>query len=107
MAVQDSSGIDRIIPEAGETLLIIEDDLGWQEEYAHLLTLQSKVNRCIDFAENGEMFREYPGSEALPVVVRVRFSEEPGETCKEFFRVANEVLEKSRIRLEYEKKPSL
>ncbi len=107
MAVQDISGVDQVIPKAGETLLVIEDDLGWEEEYTHLLALQSKVNRCIDFAENGEMFREYPGSEALPVIIRVRFLHEPTESGLEFFRVANEVLEKSRIRLEYEKKPSL
>lgn len=107
MALKDVSHIDRAVLGTKDILLVIEDDFTWEDEYAHLLALQSKVNRYLEFAEDGEMYREYPGSEGLPVRIRVYFTAEPTENGKQFFKVANEVLENSPIRVEYEKKPSL
>ncbi len=105
MAVTNPDSIDgiQINKQTGAALLLIRDDLGWSEkvEYAHLMALQNKVNLYVDFVESGRLFSEMPAAKKRPVEILVVFSHAPTAQGEEFFRVVNDILKDTDIRLSY------
>ena len=53
----DSAGIDIT---TGHVILTIADDLDWQDERAHFLTLERKINAYLAFIESGRLVETMP-----------------------------------------------
>ena len=73
MAIDNNSVIDFIgtIEEDNEVILTISDHLDWNLKTDHLLKLQSKINRYLDFVDSGEIYEEYSNSLGRNIVIEV------------------------------------
>lgn len=62
MAVDDPDQIDAIGVErtTGAIVLTITDHLPWDDASDHLTRLHEKLNRYLEFVENGQIFDAYP-----------------------------------------------
>ncbi len=77
----DIISIDRM---TGEVILTISDHLDWSDCGAHLLLLQSKLNRYLAFVESGEILQSYPKAKAiiyLPYQVVIDFRDARTKVC--------------------------
>lgn len=64
----DFIGVDK---ESNKVILTISDHLGWELKMDHLLKLQAKVNRYLDFIENGEIYNIYPNSVGKKIMIEI------------------------------------
>ena len=73
MSIEQANTVDFVsIDDAtGDALLTISDHLPWDEEEAHLLLLQDKLNSYLRFIESGEISRRFPqtAGRALKIAV--------------------------------------
>jgi hypothetical protein len=78
----DWLGIEK---ETGHISLTLVDDLDWEQEQAHLVVLQEKLNTYLAFIESGELFerlavdvgRDVPRSTAIKVTILAKFAVTP------------------------------
>lgn len=72
MAVDDPDVIDLIGTETttGHVVLTIADQLPWDDTKRHLLVLQTKINRYVEFIESGQLAEDYPNAKP-GVAVRI------------------------------------
>ena len=73
MALEKPDVVDAVgVEEAtGVAVLTIADAWDWTNEREHLLALQSKLNRYLDFIESGEIWKEYPQAVGRDLVIEV------------------------------------
>jgi hypothetical protein len=90
MALDNTDVVDAIGVETstGTVVLTISDQLNWDETGEHLLALQSKINRYLDFLEGGEVKEYYPGMEGNPIRIDAVFRFAPSEDAERFLAVA-------------------
>ena len=89
MTVEDVAVIDILgINKAEEVVLTISDHLDWSNEVDHLLTLQAKINKYLEFIENGEIFEKYPKAKGRKIVIEVIGKHEPPPRAKDFIEEA-------------------
>ena len=91
MSVEEIDQIDiiGIDPISGEVILTVADQLDWSDEYAHLTTLQEKLNTYMAFIETGEMGEQYPQARGRHAVIVVVFQHAPPPVVKEFVKRAS------------------
>lgn len=53
----DGTALD---PATGEVVLLIEDNLNWNDEALHLSILEQKLNRYFQFVQSGQLAEHYP-----------------------------------------------
>ena len=70
----DALGVDRA---SGEVILNILDGWGWDDEDAHLLALQAKLNRYFAFVESGQIDEVEPSWREHGARIDVFFRVEP------------------------------
>src|SRR5689334_21372162 len=85
--VVDAIGIDK---ETGVVCLTLIDAWGWDDERAHLLTLQEKLNRYLGFIESGEVREAYPKSIGKKLRIEVIFRFPPTPWAIEFLATAKQ-----------------
>jgi hypothetical protein len=103
MSVADSNVVDAIgtMPDTEIVVLSISDHLGWGEQAGeHLLLLQSKINKYLQFIESDEIYTSFPSSKGKPIAVRVYFKYEPDDMGRQFLSRAEEVLRGAGIELQ-------
>jgi hypothetical protein len=88
--VVDFIGIER---SSGTIALTISDHLEWDNSDEHLLVLQAKINRYLDFIESGELLQSYPKSAGKSVRIDVLCKYHPCEKAKRFLEHAREIIE--------------
>lgn len=67
--VVDAAGIEK---SSGYMVLSIIDSWAWEEEEdAHLLALQEKLNAYFEFVESGQIWESYPDARASRVVIEL------------------------------------
>ena len=73
MALDDIGVIDAIGIEndTGKVILTIADAWDWEDVHAHLLALQTKLNVCFSFVEEGELLEVYPEASGREVAIDV------------------------------------
>jgi len=73
MAIDQTDTVDFVSVDGatGDLLLTISDHLAWEEEDAHLVLLQSKLNAYLRFIESGELFVKYPVAAGRNVVINL------------------------------------
>jgi hypothetical protein len=72
MAIDDTDIVDLLTIDkiSGDVLLSITDHLPWGElDSAHLVLLQSKLNRYLSFIESGDMVGRFPETRGRKVVI--------------------------------------
>lgn len=86
MAVDDPNVIDNVsAARDGRVTLSISDHLPWDAEKDHLLKLQAKLNRYLDFLKGGELVQQFPQTAGKPVLIRVFFMHYPPPPAAEHF----------------------
>jgi hypothetical protein len=96
MAVENPDVIDAVGTEiaTGIVVLSLIDSLTWDAEYEHLLALQAKLNRYLDFIESGELSEKYAGAKpGVPLRVDVWFKHLPTLACERFLEIARDTLD--------------
>jgi hypothetical protein len=88
--VIDAVGTDRV---TGDVVLTITDHLEWDDGDEHVLVLQAKINRYLDFIQSGELLEQYPKAQGKRVRMELicRFS--PSARGTRFLTRAQEVIE--------------
>lgn len=96
MAIDDLDKIDLLVTDKEKTLvrLIITDHLDWEEfdEGLHLEVLQDKINAYLHFIEGGQLIRERPDLEGVPVIIEVAAKYPPSEEASKFYRLAGPIV---------------
>jgi hypothetical protein len=90
----DIISIDRM---TGEVILTISDHLDWSDCAAHLLLLQSKLNRYLAFVESGEILQSYPKAKDRPIAFTVVFKFSPDDQGRAFLAKVRPIVESAGI----------
>jgi hypothetical protein len=76
----------------GEVVLTIADHLEWDDE--HLLVLQVKINRYVEFIEGGQLAEEYPNAKpGVPVRIEVACKYPPSIEGLRFLNLAKDAIQ--------------
>jgi hypothetical protein len=92
MTVEQNNLIDMVSLDhaSGSCTLAIVDHLAWDER--HLVSLQAKINTCLQFIESGEIYVVYPASRGFDFAVDIQFIyAPPAEACR-FLENAQRIL---------------
>jgi hypothetical protein len=95
MAVDNPDVIDLIgtAREDGAVVLTISDHLRWDRRNAHLLALQAKINRYLEFIESGQLAEEYANARpGVPVRIEVACKYPPSPDGEEFLSQVRDTL---------------
>jgi hypothetical protein len=105
MSVRDIDIIDYVYleDETGTPVLVVSDPLTWKppEDEDHLELLREKLNSQIAFVENGQLCSIYPPYRGGIVRVEVVARHALNEAAKEFYGIAERVMRKSKIDLQF------
>lgn len=73
VSIEETNVVDFIGVEnsTGDVVLTITDHLDWEDDDAHLLLLQEKLNTYLRFIESGEIDQTYPQAENREVLINV------------------------------------
>ena len=104
MSIRDVDVIDYVyLEEGGTPVLVVSDPLTWKppEDEDHLELLREKLNSQIAFVENGQLCSTYPPYSGGIVRVEVVARHALNEAAKEFYVIAEKVMRKSKIDLQF------
>ena len=82
MAIDQPDVVDLVTIDklSGDVLLSISDHLPWGDlESAHLVLLQSKLNRYLSFVESGDMVGRFPETSGRKIVINLVCKFPPSE----------------------------
>ncbi len=85
--------------------MLITDHLDWEDETAHLLILQDKLNAYATFLETKQYEQVYQGKHFDSYLIEVDFLYEPTENCKKFMEIGEKQLAGLNVRIEGEYTP--
>src|SRR5258708_40148109 len=88
MSVSDTDLIDFVSEKDGRVTLSVADHLTWDEEGAHLVQLQDKLNRYCDFINSGELADKFPKLADARPLIRVHFVHAPSSAAERFLSLA-------------------
>lgn len=77
----------------GNAVLTISDDIMWNDNSDHLIALQNKINRYLEFIESGKLYLRYPNARGRNIVISVAAKYEPNDSAKSFFNRTKEILQ--------------
>lgn len=95
MAIDNPDVIDVVGTnrESGNIVLTIADHLPWDQDNQHLVLLQAKINRYLEFIEGGQLAQEYPNAHpGVPVRIEVACKYQPSRDAEQFLQRAQEVI---------------
>lgn len=89
MSVFDINKVDAIgfLPENNELGLLITDQLSWDDEYNHLVFLQSKINSYLNYIEDKQYNCVYPDIDPKQISIHIAFKIPPSNNCLKFLDV--------------------
>lgn len=105
MSIDQTDTIDIVAVDTTRqrVVLAIADHLDWDEdEDAHLLMLQDKLNTYLRFVEGGELLEKFPHSKGMPVTITLVGRFPLSNEAKAFFDQAKEVVQEAGLALEFE-----
>ncbi|HWO12031.1 MAG TPA: DUF6572 domain-containing protein [Polyangiaceae bacterium] len=73
MSIDDTEVVDEIGVDgvSGKLVMTIADHLDWEDERAHILALQAKLNAYLRAIQSGDLVNSYPDAENRSVVIEV------------------------------------
>lgn len=87
--VVDAVGVDRV---SGEAVLTIADVWTWDDSHGHLLVLQTKINRYLEFIDQGELLENVPAAQGRALRIDVIFKHPPDAEGERFLDQAADVV---------------
>lgn len=85
MSIDQTDKVDFISTSPdNKVVLTISDHLEWDDEGAHLLLLQRKLNAYIKFIEGGQIYENYPKARNSQLIISLKLKFEPNKTGLEF-----------------------
>lgn len=106
MSVLDLNQIDGMaLTNSGNAIvMLIVDHLDWEDEYAHLISLQNKINAYVSYIEEKEyMDIDQVGGEAIrDFVIEIAFNYVPTDNATKFLRVVQNQISHLNISVQYE-----
>jgi hypothetical protein len=111
MTIDQSNVVDFIAthPTKRQVVLVITDHLEWtgddQTDKYHMYLLQQKMNSYLEFAESGQIYKDYPGAKGKEILIRVMAKFPMSKEASEFFeKVRSRTAEYGYV-LEFENPP--
>lgn len=104
MSIEQQSTIDfaSIDKASGELWLTISDHLPWaDDESAHLILLQDKLNAYLRFTESGEVFKKMPEARGRRIVINLVGKFPLSQTASFFFENAKVAVKAAGLRLQF------
>lgn len=104
MSILQQSTIDfaSIDKASGELWLTISDHLPWgDDESAHLILLQGKLNAYLRFIESGEVFKKMPDAKGRHVVINLVGKFPLSQTASFFLENAKLAVKGTGFRLQF------
>ncbi len=101
MSVSDTDLIDFVSEKDGRVTLSVADHLTWDEEGAHLVQLQDKLNRYCDFINSGELADKFPKLADARPLIRVHFVHAPSSAAERFLALAADSIREEGIDFAY------
>ncbi|CAL62518.1 Hypothetical protein HEAR2387 [Herminiimonas arsenicoxydans] len=86
----DMVSLDR---EFGLCNLIIVDHAPWDE--VHLLSLEARLNACLQWVESGEIYLVHPAAQACEFVFNLQFIYAPDAQACAFLNSARDILDEA------------
>lgn len=83
----DFAGIEK---DSGLAVLTIADDWDWDDVHEHLIKLQAKFSKYLDFIESGEIWTSYPAAVNRKIAIDVISRFPPPPIAFEFLEKATE-----------------
>lgn len=78
---------------SGMVQLTILEHQKWSE--SHLLALQDRINRCLQWVESGQFFLQYPQASGYEMAIDVQSIYAPDESAAMFLAEASQALEEA------------
>ncbi len=89
MTIRETDQLDGLATmEDGTLILLLIDDLGWEDETAHLDMLQKKINAYAHFVASKQYEKILKDANVDKFEIRFSFSEQPTDTCLKFLQIA-------------------
>lgn len=106
MTVEQHDVVDFVAIDPAKTLLlVISDHLPWEEVNEHLWQLQEKLNCYFAFVESGQLYKEYPHTVGLDIVIKILLMHAMPEEARWFFDRTAAVIEEAGWGFEVEHRP--
>jgi hypothetical protein len=96
-AVIDLFAVDQ---QAGEVLLVMNEERPWDGSDERLHQVQEKFNAYVSFLLDGEMLAEHPDLAGKPARIELRCAEMPDDRAVELLGMIHEQLELQEIKME-------
>jgi hypothetical protein len=109
MSIEQADTVDfvSIDDASGRVLLTISDHLDWdQDEGAHLLLLQEKINSYLRFIESGEINNKFPQARGRKVTINLVGQFPLSNQASAFFRRAQAAIQNAGFSLEFKLHPA-
>ncbi len=90
MSIEQKNTVDMITRQNDLTILVISDDLEWDEKNRKLLLLQDKLNAYLSFIESDDFPRKYPAMEGSDIQIRLISKYPPNDDAKKFLGIASQ-----------------
>jgi hypothetical protein len=101
MPVDNLNVVDSIsIDKNGRVALTIFDHLEWDAKNEHLVILQKKIHKYMDFIEEGELSEKYPESKDKKIVINIMTKYFPNKDGEVFLRNIKQILGESGYELQ-------
>lgn len=99
MSVEQQDTVDSIEVDGptGKVVLLIEDDLGWEDPAAHLAALQGKLGLYAALVQSGELVQLYPDARGRAVVISVVARQPPPPEAEAFMQRMRAALEAAEL----------
>lgn len=102
MSICESNVVDAIAyDDANSTLImLLSDHLSWENEYEHLMALQTKLNSYAAFIESGQHLGINLNGKIDRIVIQAHFLHGTTDNCRKFIDIANKHLAELNMSIE-------
>lgn len=103
MSIYDTELIDKAFVNRDGTrlILIMADELGWDDQELHFNLLEKKIGRYLNFVDGGTIQQHIPEANNLPVTIDIRFKHDLTANAISFLSAAQQQLDEQNIKLTY------
>ena len=99
----DGIGIDK---HANELVLLISDHLSWENETAHITSLENKLGEYLTYIKSGQHLEMVPQAKDLPVRIKLVHEHRPTSTAQTILQAVEAQLSAMNIKFTHTPLPS-
>jgi hypothetical protein len=99
----DGMGIDK---RTNELVLLISDNLSWDDECTHIATLESKLSGYLTYISSGQYLESIPHAKNYPVRIKLIYEYKPTSSARVILGAVENQIHAMNILFSYEPLPS-